>query len=128
MLIGDVAKEFHIPTDTLRYYDRIGLLSPRRQGGVRRYSQADLHRLAAIVKMKKLMFSLEEIKVILAADARIDQQLREKRLDPSAVLELSMQVGAKLQAVEALEDNIREVKEELTRLAAKIKSVLEEEV
>lgn len=127
VLIGDVAKEFHIPADTLRYYDRIGLLSPRRQEGVRRYSQADLHKLAAIIKMKKLMFSLEEIKSILDADARIEQQLREKGLDRSAVMALSTQIDAKLKAVAALQQNLEEVKTELTTLADKIHSALGEE-
>lgn len=128
MLIGDVSKQFNIPADTLRYYDRIGLLSPRRQGGVRRYFQADLQKLAAIIKMKKLMFSLDEIRIILAADAQVDQELRQERLDRCAVQALLKQIDAKLQEVEAMQENIKEVKGELARLAAKITTVLRAEI
>lgn len=127
MLIGDVSNQFNIPADTLRYYDRIGLLSPRRQGGVRRYSEADLKKLAAIVKMKQLMFSLDEIQIILAADAQIDKELQQARLDRSAAQALLSQIGAKLREVETMQENIEEVKGELARLAAKVKTVLREE-
>lgn len=127
MLIGDISKQFNIPADTLRYYDRIGLLSPRRQGGVRRYSEADLKKLAAIVKMKQLMFSLDEIQIILAADAQIDKELQQARLDRSAAQALLSQIGAKLREVETMQENIEEVKGELARLAAKVKTVLREE-
>lgn len=127
MLIGDISNQFNIPADTLRYYDRIGLLSPRRQGGVRRYSEADLKKLAAIVKMKQLMFSLDEIQIILAADAQIDKELQQARLDRSAAQALLSQIGAKLREVETMQENIEEVKGELARLAAKVKTVLREE-
>ena len=120
-------KQFNIPADTLRYYDRIGLLSPRRQGGVRRYSEADLIKLAAIAKMKKLMFSLEEIQIILAADAQVDKELQQAKLDRSAARALRSQIEAKLQEVKAMEKNIKAVKGELARLAAKVKTALTEE-
>ncbi|MDD2283061.1 MAG: MerR family transcriptional regulator [Eubacteriales bacterium] len=125
MFIGDVSKQFNIPADTLRYYDRIGLLSPGRQRSVRRYSEADLLKLAAIVKMKKLMFSLEEIQIILSADAQIDKSLQQASPDLCAAQALLSQIGAKLREVEALAENIKEVKGELARLAAKVKTVLE---
>jgi MerR family transcriptional regulator, thiopeptide resistance regulator len=48
---------------TLRYYDRVGLLSPsvRTEAGHRRYSDADLARLQQILALKFLGFSLDEI-------------------------------------------------------------------
>ena len=125
MFIGEVSKQFNIPADTLRYYDRIGLLSPGRQRSVRRYSKADLQKLAAIVKMKKLMFSLNEIQIILSADAQIDKSLQQASPDRSAAQALLSQIRAKLREVEALAENIKEVKGELARLAAKVKTVLE---
>ena len=128
MLIGDVSKQFNIPADTLRYYDRIALLSPGRYGGVRKYSQGDLQKLTAIIKMKKLMFSLDEIRNILAADAQAEKELQQASPDLSAVQALHKQISSKLHEVEAMEENIKEVKEDLARLAAKIKAVLREEI
>lgn len=52
-----------IPKDTLRYYDRIGLVSPsRRENRYRIYSKDDLTRLMNIQIMQYADFSLEEIK------------------------------------------------------------------
>lgn len=48
---------------TLRYYDRVGLLSPsaRTEAGHRQYTNADLVRLQQILALKFLGFSLDEI-------------------------------------------------------------------
>jgi MerR family transcriptional regulator, thiopeptide resistance regulator len=57
---------------TLRYYDRVGLLSPsgRTDAGYRLYSDADLMRLQQILALKFLGFSLEEIKVYLQREPK----------------------------------------------------------
>jgi DNA-binding transcriptional MerR regulator len=49
---------------TLRYYDKVGLLSPSQytEAGYRLYTDADLLRLQQILALKFLGFSLEEIK------------------------------------------------------------------
>jgi Zn-dependent M32 family carboxypeptidase len=77
--------------------------------------------------MKKLMFSLEEIQIILAADAQVDKELQQAKLDRSAARALLSQIEAKLQEVKAMEKNIKAVKGELARLAAKVKTALTEE-
>ena len=43
MTIADVAKTYDISADTLRYYERVGLLPPvnRTQGGIRDYTEED---------------------------------------------------------------------------------------
>jgi len=43
MLIAEVSEKYKIPEDTLRYYERIGLLPPvhRKKGGVRDYQEED---------------------------------------------------------------------------------------
>lgn len=52
-----------IPKDTLRYYDRIGVVSPpRRENRYRRYSREDLIDLMNIQIMQYADFSLDEIK------------------------------------------------------------------
>ena len=61
MLIGEAAKLVQVPLETLRYYDRIGLVSPCRRGGRRRYSPRDLEKLRAVAKMKASSF-LDEIR------------------------------------------------------------------
>lgn len=61
--IQEVSRILGIPKDTLRYYDRIGIVSPSREGNrYRRYSKNDLIDLMNIQIMQYADFSLDEIK------------------------------------------------------------------
>lgn len=125
MLIGKVSKLYQVPIDTLRYYDRTGLLRPERQGDRRRYGAADLAKLAAILKMKKLFFTLEEIKIILFIDAEIDKGIEAGAFDPVPARKLLALIGAKLGDMETMAAEIQEIMSELGSLAAKVKTTLE---
>ena len=63
MKIADVAKEHDITADTLRYYERIGLLRPiaRTATGVRDYSEADRERIRFIKCMRGAGVSIEPL-------------------------------------------------------------------
>ena len=65
--IGDLSREFAITLRALRFYEDKGLLSPRRDGMTRLYSEADRRRLAVILKGKHLGFTLAEIRALVAA-------------------------------------------------------------
>ena len=64
--IGEVAAQFGLPTHVLRYWEAEGLLTPARTGNRRRYADADLHRVAAILISKEAGFGLAEIRTMLA--------------------------------------------------------------
>ena len=70
---------------TLRFYDKVGLLTPagRTESGYRLYADADLARLEQILALKFLGFSLDEIKAFLGAPA---QGLREALAQQRAML------------------------------------------
>ncbi len=68
--IGDLAREFGATLRALRFYEDKGLLSPRREGMTRLYSQADRERLTVILKGKHLGFTLAEIRALVAAHER----------------------------------------------------------
>jgi len=66
--IGALSKIVGISTDTLRYYDEIGLLKPARtskETGYRYYADDQAATLARIMELKHYGFSLNEIKNIL---------------------------------------------------------------
>lgn len=65
--IGFAAKAASVGVDTIRYYEREGLLSrvPRTESGYRTYSDDDIERLRFIRKAKALGFSLEDIAELL---------------------------------------------------------------
>lgn len=65
--IGEVASRFGIPAHVLRHWESEGLLSPARQGDRRRYSDADLYRVASILLAKEAGFGLADIRSMLAA-------------------------------------------------------------
>jgi MerR family mercuric resistance operon transcriptional regulator len=61
--------------ETVRYYQRRGLLeTPRRGEGIRRYVMNDLRRLRFIKQAQAAGFTLEEIRELLALDATEDRQ------------------------------------------------------
>ncbi|SRR5581483_1480791 len=80
--IGEVAKAAGVSTRTLRYYEELGLVSPsgHSPGGARRYSATDLARVLRIRELQELVgFNLDEIKKIVAAEARLDELRSEFR-------------------------------------------------
>lgn len=65
--ISDVTNLTGLSADTLRYYERIGLLHNvlRTPGGARRYSEANLVTLGFIKRAQKMNFSLADISELL---------------------------------------------------------------
>jgi DNA-binding transcriptional MerR regulator len=90
-LIGDLAQEFGVSLRTLRFYEDRGMLSPRRDGMMRVYSEKDRIRVARILKGKQLGFTLTEIGEMLLhtsdgdSDLKLSLALVEQQL---AVLEV----------------------------------------
>ena len=70
MKIGQLAREGGVGVETVRYYQRRGLLDePLRAGGVRRYGSDDVRRLRFIRAAQGAGFKLEEIGELLALDS-----------------------------------------------------------
>ncbi len=74
MTRGAAARRTGCHGETIRYYERIGLLPPppRSAGGHRLYGAADLRRLGFIRRCRDLGFTIDEIRSLLrlADDAR----------------------------------------------------------
>lgn len=69
MTIGEIARRAHVPTSTIRYYERRGLLNAdARESGQRRYRMETLRRLVFIGMMQGAGLSLDEVSAILSAD------------------------------------------------------------
>lgn len=67
MKIGEVAKRSGVGIETIRYYEREGLLQEpqRRPSGYRQYDASTLQRLEYICRAKELGFTLAEIRELL---------------------------------------------------------------
>lgn len=61
--INEISKLFDIGIDSLRYYEKIGLIKPKRgENNYRYYSTRDIYKLTIIKDLRKLNFSLSQIK------------------------------------------------------------------
>ena len=65
--IGGLSKQTGCHIETIRYYERIGILSkpPRTEGGHRLYEREQIKRLVFVRRSRELGFSLEEIRTLL---------------------------------------------------------------
>ncbi len=66
--IGDVVKQLGLSADTLRYYEKFGLLTKisRTSSGIRQYDDKDISKLKFVKRAQKMNFSLDEIKKLLS--------------------------------------------------------------
>lgn len=66
--IGDLSKETGVHIETIRYYERIGVMPkpPRTGGGRRFYSDYFVRRLSFIARCRALGFSLDEVRSLLS--------------------------------------------------------------
>lgn len=100
LTIGEVAALAGLPTSTLRYYERLGILpAPKRTSGQRRYTRDILPVLAVIQLAKDAHFSLPEIKALLYGEGGTPSQ-RWRQL-----------AEQKLHEIKAIIDRAQEMKE-----------------
>ena len=65
--IGEISNLYNIGTDSLRYYEEMGILNPKRDNnGYRMYSINDIRKLNIIRELRSIGFSINEIKAHLA--------------------------------------------------------------
>ena len=111
LMIGQVAREAGIGVETVRFYEREGLLDQpsRRLSGYREYTHEAVTRLRFIKQSQRLGFTLREIKELLAL-----------QLDPEATrAQVRLQAEAKIADID---QRIRELKRMKKALAPLIEA------
>ena len=110
LTIGALAKEADVNLQTIRYYEREGLLPepPRRPSGYRMFSNEDVQRVRFIKSAQELGFSLKEIKELLAL--RVDAN--------TSCAEVRERAKAKIADVEDKLRTLQAMKQALIRLTA----------
>ena len=88
MKIAEVSEQFGLSVDTLRYYERVGLIPPvhRNEGGIRDYDELDLRRVDFIKCMRSaglpIEVLIEYVALVQQGDKTIEarkQILKEQR-------------------------------------------------
>jgi len=105
MTIGKLAAAADVGVETVRYYQRRGLLAqPERAdpyGGIRRYDQDDVQRLRFIRAAQGAGFTLEQIGALLELDA-IDDRATARALAAEQIATLDARIAALTDARNAL--------------------------
>jgi DNA-binding transcriptional MerR regulator len=109
MTIGQLAEAAGVNLETVRYYERRGLLAepPRTAAGYRQYAPGDLWRLQLIGRAKRLGFTLAEI----------DELLGDDRADPDRDATTDRVLAAAQAKIAEVDDEVRRLTEQRTRLA-----------
>lgn len=105
--IGKLAKDAGVNVETVRYYQRRGLLDcPTASGGFRKYSDQDVERLRSIRRAKSLGFTLEEIRDLLS----LAEGNRGARSDVRALaVERAAAVRAKIDDLLRVEETLKKL-------------------
>jgi len=80
MEIGKFSKESGLSIDTLRYYDKIGVLVPEKINNRRQYTNDDMAIVQLITKLKVCDFTLDEIKNILDMEHIVEEAVEDDHL------------------------------------------------
>ena len=110
LTIGQVARQAGIGVETVRFYERQGLLEEpaRKQSGYRQYPKDVVARLRFIKRAKELGFSLKEIKELLTL-----------HVDPDTTCaEVKRRAEVKIADVEQKIDALQQIKKALVKLTA----------
>lgn len=105
MRISDLSMATGCHVETIRYYEKIGLIpTPPRKNSYRDYDDGDVARLAFVMRCRGLGFSLDETRSLQALSATRDTSCR----DVDAVVRNHLaQVEAKQKELAAMAEDLR---------------------
>lgn len=108
--IGKLASSAGVNVQTVRYYERSGLIKPssKSRSGYRIYGKNELNRLRFILHAKRLGFTLREIKELL--DLRVDV--------PSACDNVREKAEEKLKVIKERIASLEDIKDIIEKLVA----------
>jgi Hg(II)-responsive transcriptional regulator len=96
LTIGQVARQAGVGVETIRFYEREGLLEEpaRRMSGYRQYSLTVIKRISFIKRAQQLGFSLKEIAelLLLRVDAQTScEEVRQRTIEKIAAVERKLE-------------------------------------
>lgn len=102
--IGDVAGLMGVSRDTLRHYEKRGLISPAKgENGYRYYSDQEIHKMISILYQRKMNLGLNDIENIWAGSNTIQEiggLLKDRISEEERAIRLHHQTIARLQLAE----------------------------
>lgn len=120
MRIGELAARAEVNIQTLRFYEREGLLRPpaRTVSGYRTYMDRDLERVRFIRLCQGLGFTLREIQHLLILHKGVSEYRGTVKMKPSAVQEIVTMANERLELIDEKLGALSSMRAELTSLVA----------
>lgn len=121
MLIGELSDKAGVSIDTVRYYERQGLMKPLRvrDSGYREFDESAVSRLHFIHRAKMLGFSLQQIKILLTLKEAPSTTCGDVRF---LVKENLADIQQKIKALREMERELLELLQECTNPDARAKA------
>lgn len=123
--IGELADFFQISVKAVRIYEKKGILTPAYvdpESGYRYYTPDQLHQLAALLELKALGFSLDEIKDVMVGESSKEALYKAMQEKLRNWENLVIMAQSKMDAIESISERLVTSKE-----AEKLKELTEEE-
>lgn len=125
MEISEFSKKTGFTVDTLRYYNKIGLLVPERINNRRHYTKEDLEKAIIITKLKNLSFSLDEILALFKLDDNVDETKVLDNESRKMVISCLDIIEEKYKEISNKEQDIIQIKSILEKMIKKTNRLLE---
>lgn len=123
--IGEVADFFQISVKAVRIYEKKGIIVPAYidpESGYRYYTPDQLHQLAALLELKALGFSLDEIKDVMVGESSKEVLYKAMQEKLRNWENLVIMAQSKMDAIESISERLVSSKE-----AEKLRELTEEE-
>ena len=123
--IGEVADFFQISVKAVRIYEKKGIIEPAYvdpESGYRYYTPDQLHQLAALLELKALGFSLDEIKDVMVGESSKETLYKAMEEKRRTWENLAIMAQSKMDAIESISERLVTSKE-----AEKLRELTEEE-
>ena len=115
--INEISKLYGIGVDSLRYYEKLGILRPRRDtNGYRLYDLKDMYKLTVIRDLRKLDFSMAQIREFLegqSVDNTLSLLREEQSLMEEQIREITRRKGLIQKRIRSLKAAERETAGEI---------------
>ena len=105
MTISEVSKKYDISQTTLRYYEKIGILTDieRDKNGIRNYKESDCKKLETVIAMRELNITLEQMKEYIDL-CRMGESAKEVR--KNMLIKYSKSLVCKMNSIQHSLENL----------------------
>ena len=124
--IGELVKQLNINKETIRYYERIGLISEttRDKNGYRIYTKEDMEKIKFILIVKNFGFSLNEISTLIHDEILCGDIKSIKKFVEDKVNEINTKINQLVETKRLLEKVNKNILDENIRCCDDIENYL----